>query len=122
MKNSGKYIKNDEEDEIKNGDNKIKVPKNIELISENYFNKFMKGDDYGFKKVSTYIKQGIMLMVKDGEENIIFNCKLENQGENFDLDFDISIEGVFILDEKENFDKLKKQIEGCSSIVEFFNY
>ena len=37
------------------------------------------------------------------------------------MDFDISIKGVFILDEKENFDKLKEQIEGCSSIVDFFN-
>ena len=97
-----KYKK--EEDIVIKNVYEIHVPQNIELLSDDYFNSCLPGVDFGFEKVKVYIKKDTMLMVKEGNDKVIFICDLENikkdegNGLEFNYDFDIKIKGIIILE------------------------
>ena len=106
--NLNNYIK--EEEKIIKDKYEIKVPQNIELISEDYINTCMNANEtpFGFEEVKIYIKEDTLLMVKNEIKDIIYICKIDNN-EEYNFEFNIEIVGIIIL-EKIELDIIETQI------------
>ena len=104
-----------QEDFIQKENYNIYIPKNIELISEDYIKDCMDDNNFGFDKIKLYIGSETMLIIKEENPNHIFICDLDNTNELFD--FNIKINGVIIL-ETLNLCDILEQLK-YSSIITF---